>query len=122
MNECVGLANDQLEAQNKPGTFTMPHLRVEGHVHRSKKSTKESTMTTSQGRAEAVVHSIVTAGVPRRYLHPQGFGASKPHSSGQAEDNRRVEIHVMTDTDLTNLIESKFEDYDVDDSGFFRQR
>jgi hypothetical protein len=115
---CVDGVNDHLEEQGRPRSFKMLHLRVDGHVHKGKKSTVESCEKISQERAEKIVATNVHAGVPRRYMHPKGFGASCPDPSGSAELNRRVEIHVMDEEELTNFIQWKLKTYDADGGGY----
>jgi hypothetical protein len=69
----------------------------------------------SQDRAQTVVDEAVKHGCPARLLHPQGLGASCP--IGGAEENRRVEIHLMMSDELGTFIQLKFNEYDVDGSG-----
>ena len=119
--ECIDLVNDRLEAQGRARSFEMLHLRVEGHVHMGKKSTIATCEAISQDRAEAIVTAVVDAGIPRRYLHPQGYGATCPHPSGDTALNRRVEIHVMSEQEVLDFVSWKFKKYDVDNSGFLDQ-
>jgi outer membrane protein OmpA-like peptidoglycan-associated protein len=74
------------------------HLRIEGHVHKTKNI--EKCWTLSGQRAEVICDHIVEGGTPMDILHPKGYGPSVP--IGAATENRRVEIHVMTDEELAN--------------------
>jgi len=112
----IDKVNDKLEAKGQDRSFEMLHLRVEGHVHKGKKSTEEKCNRISQERAEEVVKHIIEAGVPPRYLHAQGFGARRP--KGTADENRRVEIFVMSDGELKEFVKWKFTEYDKDNTGF----
>jgi flagellar motor protein MotB len=84
----IAHVNDMLERYGEPRTFEMPHLRVEGHVHKNPKSSAERSMGISQDRADALVGHVVAGGVPKRYLHPRGYGAEVP--LGDAAQNRCV--------------------------------
>jgi hypothetical protein len=99
----IDAVNDRLESQGRERTFKMLHLRIEGHVHKAKKSTDEKCMRISDERAQTVTQLVSASGVPRRFLHPQGFGASRP--LGGADVNKRVEIYVMTTQELQDYIE-----------------
>jgi len=84
---------DELLRKNKCPVI---HLRIEGHVAKTKN--EEKCWRLSQERAEKLVGVMLAADVPSEILHPVGMGASKPTSATKAE-NRRVEIHIMHDED-----------------------
>lgn len=88
--QSIDQVNDKMEERGLARTFQMVHLRFEGHVQKSKKSTEERSLIISQARAQTVVSAVEEAGVPTRFLHPQGYGYSQP--IGTPEQNRRVEI------------------------------
>jgi hypothetical protein len=111
----VDAVNDALQKMGGPRVLEMPHVRIEGHVQKVKTSTAEKMQRISQERAQAVVDEAVKHGCPARLLHPQGLGAS--HPIGTAEENRRVEIHLMMSEELETFIQLKFGEYDIDGSG-----
>jgi flagellar motor protein MotB len=76
------------------------HLRIEGHVHPNPKQIARGNKTSNE-RAQCVVDSMLAHGCDQQYLHPQGFGGSRP--LGAADLNRRVEIHVMTRADIEKV-------------------
>jgi outer membrane protein OmpA-like peptidoglycan-associated protein len=80
--------------------FNLPdiHLRVEGHVHKTKNI--EKCWRLSNERADVIVQRVVAGGTPQESLHSKGFGPSRP--LGSAEENRRVEVHVMSDEEVAN--------------------
>ena len=112
----VQTLNDESEAKGEDRTLVMPHLRIEGHTTQTAKSTERKSMKTSQERAERIAKAITDNGVPSRFIHAQGFGFSQP--IGTADQNRRVEIHVMTPDELDDYIEFFFNKYDRDGSGY----
>lgn len=113
----VGEMNDLLEIRGLGRPLQMLHLRFEGHVHQTRNSIRASSMLLSQRRAERVVNSCVKTGVPLRFLHAQGFGFDQPPENA-GDDDRRVEIHVMTPDELDDYIQFVFDKYDRDGSGY----
>jgi outer membrane protein OmpA-like peptidoglycan-associated protein len=90
----VKAIHDIVEAAKIPEV----HLRIEGHVHKTKNI--EKCWTLSAQRAEVICQHIVEGGTPMCILHPKGYGPSVP--LGSATKDRRVEIHIMTDEELAN--------------------
>jgi flagellar motor protein MotB len=76
--------------------FPEIHLRVEGHVSKTKDVERCSELSTA--RAEKICACIVASGTPTRTLHAKGYGASRP--IGAAEENRRIEVHVLTEEEV----------------------
>jgi flagellar motor protein MotB len=111
----IDSVNDALEEKGGLRVLQVPHLRIEGHVQKTKKSTPEKMLRISQERAQTVVDEVKKCGCPARLLHPQGLGASCP--IGSAEENRRVEIHLMMSDELDTFIQTKFREHDADGSG-----
>jgi hypothetical protein len=74
------------------------NLRIEGHTSFAKKS-KDGGAQTSSDRAKAVKAHLIDSHVPAGILFPVGLGSSRPENPKKPADpdNRRVEIHVMSD-------------------------
>jgi outer membrane protein OmpA-like peptidoglycan-associated protein len=81
---CISQVCDQYEIADM-------HWRVEGHTAMSKKS-QDGGLQTSTDRATAVCTALSEAGIDAEFLHPAGFGSSRPPTDSAA-DPRRVEIH-----------------------------
>jgi flagellar motor protein MotB len=75
-------------------------FKIEGHTAPTAKS-KDGGMHTSTERSKAVAASFVSSGLPSDRLFAVGFGSSIPPSGGG--DPRRVEIHVMTKSELRTI-------------------
>ena len=73
-------------------------------------------MKTSQERAERISKAVTDRGMPSRFIHPQGFGYSRP--IGTKDQNRRVDIYVITPDELDDYIGWTFSKYDRDGSGY----
>lgn len=83
-------------AQECPGV-----IQVEGHTDSI--GAREANQRLSEARAHAVVEALESRGVVRDRLVPHGYGADRPiadnaSAAGRAE-NRRIEFHVLTDSD-----------------------
>jgi len=72
-------------------------------------------MATSQARAETVVNHLAEAGTPAYFLHPQGFGGTCP--KGTPEENRRVEICVISAEELEKEVRAVLAKIDTDGNG-----
>jgi len=84
-----------MEEQMREFEMVPLHLRIEGHVHQTKRVEKCQVM--SKQRAVAIVRRLIDSGVSRDLLHPIGRGGSVP--IGGAEQNRRIELILMTEGD-----------------------
>merc|ERR1711865_1311040 len=71
------------------------HIRIEGHVHKTKNA--EKCIRLSKTRAATIMSRLVDSGVSKHILHPVGKGASMP--LGDAKDNRRIEVILMGQAD-----------------------
>jgi len=78
-------------AKSCPGT-----IRVEGHTDAT--GQLEANMALSEARAAAVVEALVSRGVERERLTPEGLGPTQPRAEGKSLQahalNRRIEFHV----------------------------
>jgi outer membrane protein OmpA-like peptidoglycan-associated protein len=81
------------------------HLRVEGHVFKTKNVEKGWAL--SQERANVISAQVVSGGTPKHILHPKGYGASRP--IGTPRENRRVELHVMTQEEVAAWLSEESE-------------
>ncbi len=69
-------------------------IRIEGHTDNA--GTPPHNQTLSQGRANAVMGTLIAAGIEPSRLQAKGFGQTRPLADNGAEDgrakNRRVEL------------------------------
>ncbi len=73
-----------------------PDLKLEVQGHTDNAGTAPHNQTLSEGRANAVVGSLMAQGVTLARLQPKGYGQTKPLADNGTEDgrakNRRVEL------------------------------
>ena len=74
------------------GEEEMIHVRVDGHVQDTGKPVK--CLIISYCRAAEIVRNIANY-VPKKFLHPFGYGGTRPISKTDASENRRVEISLI---------------------------
>jgi outer membrane protein OmpA-like peptidoglycan-associated protein len=95
-NRSFGLLRNVAQVLNAHPEITQ--VRVEGHT--DSRGRRESNMTLSQKRAEAVVAFLVREGVSAERLVAQGFGPDRPlvenaTNAEQHAQNRRVEFNIV---------------------------
>lgn len=73
-----------------------PGLRIEVQGHTDNAGTPPHNQTLSEGRAQAVVGSLIAQGIAADRLTAKGYGQTKPIAGNASEDgkakNRRVEL------------------------------
>lgn len=67
------------------------HVRVEGHT--DSRGAADMNQKLSEARARSVVEYLVSVGIERERLDPQGFGETQPISEND-DENRRVEFVI----------------------------
>jgi len=90
---------DKIDEVVREEQLPILHVKIEGHVHKTQNVAK--CWTLSKQRADIIVQCMLEADVPLEILHPIGLGGSQP--IGAAADNRRIEIKLMTDSEVELL-------------------
>ncbi len=77
-----------------------PELHIEVAGHTDSRGEEEFNMWLSKKRAQAIMNTLVSDGVPPDQLMARGYGESKPIASNDDELegralNRRIEIMVI---------------------------
>ena len=99
LDECEHIVRKIVIILNRFGHI---HIRVDGHVHLTKKARKDpekvkQARVLSALRAGAILQLLVSGGVSANRMTAKGFGGDCPLPKGQ--DDKRVEITVIEQLD-----------------------